>query len=484
MMAVSGGLLVDFRVVSNALRKDDVDRLAVLLSTGIVSVDAVVRRQPLLFFAVKYGAVRCVRLLCSLGASPLVSTAAGTLRVSLRGRFRGLDSVLAFAVVECDAGVVEALLDGWVGDADALVDVALLGVVGGRADAAGALLRLAFGGVVPEGFWIRVVCCLIGELRGDVGGLLAGLWSVERFDWLFDLVGVEVLAGGEFFVRRHCASGVSLLGSAALVPFGGLMDAFLRWGANPFAVGVSIGTPYGSLMLDAISSGVGVSRVLLRRFPVFANAVRSGGGLSALTLAVHYRRELVADLLSAGALPDVSHDSLRVSPLMTAVSLGDVELVRELLAAGADVTALTVNKNSVFDFLLFPDPDSGGFSRVVLRELVAAGLDVNGWSKQSRKPYAFVALGVDEPAQVFGALWDVGLDLNVVDADGNGLLHAVALGARGSFRSRVVDLVRWLVARGVNADSLNAAGLSARSLLVGGSLRDVAFERELLGALC
>src|SRR5690606_6656821 len=81
-----------------------------------------------------------------------------------------------------------------------------------------------------------------------------------------------------------------------------------------------------SRALDAIANGVDVNVAEI-----------SGNGTTALHWAAYQQDvELVEALLEAGAQPDV-YNIFGASPMMEAAVVGNAEIIRLLLAAGADV---------------------------------------------------------------------------------------------------------------------------------------------------
>jgi len=116
------------------------------------------------------------------------------------------------------------------------------------------------------------------------------------------------------------------------------------------------------------------------------------------------------------------------TPLLRAAKSGDVEMMKLLLAAGADPKAALANTNAL---------------------MFAAGF---GWRDGSPIAPSYDQGSPEEATQAIALLLDLGLDLNAVNDNGDTALHVAATG-RGS-----PEIVRFLIARGANPQAKNKRG--------------------------
>src|SRR5262249_11828076 len=116
------------------------------------------------------------------------------------------------------------------------------------------------------------------------------------------------------------------------------------------------------------------------------------------------------------------------TPFMRAAKSGDVEMMRLLLAAGANPKATLSNTTS----LMF----AGGF----------------GWRDGSPIAPSFDQGSPEEAVQALALLLDLGLDINAANANGETALHLAVTG-RGS-----PAIVRFLISRGANLQAKNKRG--------------------------
>jgi ankyrin repeat protein len=108
--------------------------------------------------------------------------------------------------------------------------------------------------------------------------------------------------------------------------------------------------------------------------------------------------QIVDLLLSAGADPNFA-DEVGQSLLMTAAVREQVEVVRRLLAVGADVDASARDGRTALHYAL-ADDDNREAVAAIARELVAAGADINRRDRRGRTPLMLAAgLGFVELVQ-------------------------------------------------------------------------------------
>jgi ankyrin repeat protein len=116
------------------------------------------------------------------------------------------------------------------------------------------------------------------------------------------------------------------------------------------------------------------------------------------------------------------------TPFMRAAKSGDVEMMKLLLAAGADPKARLSNTTAL---------------------MFAAGF---GWRDGSPIAPSFDQGSPEEAVQAITLMLDLGLDLNAANDNGDTALH-VAVTGRGS-----PEIVRFLISRGANLQAKNKRG--------------------------
>ncbi|MCI0487213.1 MAG: ankyrin repeat domain-containing protein [Blastocatellia bacterium] len=126
-------------------------------------------------------------------------------------------------------------------------------------------------------------------------------------------------------------------------------------------------------------------RALVERDPSLANAF-APDGFFPLGLAVFFgHRDTVEALLAAGAeVNAVTREAMKVTPLHSAAAAGETDIARLLIAHGADVNARQVD----YDFTPLHEAASNGdieFAGLLLDK----GADINAKMKDGRTPLAF-----------------------------------------------------------------------------------------------
>jgi ankyrin repeat protein len=140
------------------------------------------------------------------------------------------------------------------------------------------------------------------------------------------------------------------------------------------------------------------------------------------------------------------------TPLMRAAKSGDVEVMKLLLAAGADPTATMPNKSTALMF--------------------AAGL---GWRDGSPAAPSYDQGTPEDAIQAITLLLDRGLDLDAANDNGDTALH-LAVTNRGA-----PEIVRFLIARGARLEAQNKRGQTPLGAAMA-SRRDLTHLVEILKA--
>lgn len=155
---------------------------------------------------------------------------------------------------------------------------------------------------------------------------------------------------------------------------------------------------------------------------------------------------------SPGSLLNAARGEDGMTPLMRASFRGEVEVVRVLLSAGADVhtrgTGYSHHSTALHEAAARGEP-------AIVELLVDAGASVNECDGHGTTPLMLAARWHHAPA--LEALLAAGANIAAQDNAGRGaIMHAVA-GHAG-------NAVRLLAARGADADANDRAGLSAAAL--------------------
>ena len=204
-------------------------------------------------------------------------------------------------------------------------------------------------------------------------------------------------------------------------------------------------------------------------------------GVTPLALACeNASAPMVAKLLAAGADPHAAQAN-GVTPLMMAARTGEVEIVRTLLARDVSVTAAIPTTGQTA--LMWATAERHWD---IMRELIAAGADVEARSKIGFTPLLFVTRNGDrEAAEILIA---AGADVNTAGSDGTHALPLAIVSGHDAFARFLLEqgadpdstihgigalhaavssvdmwLRDWLRVRGVSVFSRTTAGLDAAS---------------------
>lgn len=196
---------------------------------------------------------------------------------------------------------------------------------------------------------------------------------------------------------------------------------------------------------------------------------RAADGTSALVIAAHSGHgPLAAFLLEKGADPNANGSGY--TALHIAVRRGDVRLVKELLARGADPDVRLVKATParrISDDVALPRPLVGTtplwlaayYGQVeILRELAAHNATPTLTSNNGAT-VLMAAIGRNQmnALEMVKILADLGIDVNAADEEGNTALHRAA-------SSGFDPLVQFLVERGAELEAENTKGETPLSM--------------------
>ena len=140
----------------------------------------------------------------------------------------------------------------------------------------------------------------------------------------------------------------------------------------------------------------------------------------------------LSNLIESGS--DINQpDSSGNTPLMIAISLGRLEIVRTLLGLGADVRAVNTKGNSALHYL----PCLKGDSLNIVADLIRGGADINQRDNKGYTPLMCAASRGH--LETVRTLLELGADIHAVDIAGNSALQAAC--SQGDFPKVVAKLV-------------------------------------------
>jgi ankyrin repeat protein len=171
-----------------------------------------------------------------------------------------------------------------------------------------------------------------------------------------------------------------------------------------------------------------------------------------------------AALVEGGADPNVA-DKGGNTPLHTAAQLGELELVKKLVAKGANVNARSGKPTGV---------QAGGFRRVIgeltplhvaakgnqidiMRVLVAGGADPS-IKAQGGTTLLMSAVGSGK-LEVVKYAYELAPDIDAVNDFGSTVMHAAVTGTLGpSTQAEICDVIRFLAEKGAKLDEKDGRG--------------------------
>jgi ankyrin repeat protein len=257
---------------------------------------------------------------------------------------------------------------------------------------------------------------------------------------------VALLAGGADAARTNADGWTAL----ELASAGGHVEAVRALAAR----GGAASAP-GALESAARAGSMGSVRVLLATGAV----PPQGSGPALVEAALEGSVEMVRQLLDAGA-PVEATGRQGVRPLEGAVRHGHVDVVRLLLAAGASVAADAAGCTPLYEAASIGHAD-------VVELLLAAGSDVHAACGSSR----FTALHLAQEPAVAAALLRAGARVDARNVAGTTSLAHLALRGRGHpaypphprrepLHGEPVATARLLLAAGADVNARDAAGIT------------------------
>lgn len=260
--------------------------------------------------------------------------------------------------------------------------------------------------------------------------------------------------------------GQSALMWAAAEGHSAVVEALVELGAD---VNAKSRSGFSALVFSVIQSDLRSVRALLE-----AGAdpnVRTNNGNTPTNVAAAYGHpQALAMLLEAGAVFSVADDTGRI-PIYSAAQAGDSESVSLLLAAGADPNSVTAavpelgsNRN-----LRRPDGEDTpllaaalGGHLDVMRQLVAAGANVTARTQDGATLLMQAVRSAQMPVIEYAFTLDD--DVHARTKIGRTVMHAsVILTSFRASQDEICEVIRYLYARGADPDPIDDGGRTAIS---------------------
>lgn len=169
------------------------------------------------------------------------------------------------------------------------------------------------------------------------------------------------------------------------------------------------------------------------------------GGETLLHVAARRGRHDLVQHLASGAMVD-ARDASGWTALMTAIDLGDLRTVTELIRAGADVRLLCVRRYDCLScaVVLFAQEPEWRQREEMIRLLVASGADVNAQHIETGETPLHLATRF-ESLSAIATLLELGADVSAVDKDERTIVDLAVV--NGS-----LSLLQWLDKQGRTED--------------------------------
>ena len=235
-------------------------------------------------------------------------------------------------------------------------------------------------------------------------------------------------------------SGLTLLHRAVKDWSVGVVKYLVFNGAN-----VNVKNKYGTAPLH-LANDVGIAEFLVSNG---ANVnEKNVHGITPLHFAGNSK--IAKYLISKGADVNVREDDKGCTPLHIATRRGDVDFVKCLVSAGANVDAKTKSGRTPlhFVFSLWNNDDR---SIDIINFLVSAGANVDSQDYKGSTPLHLAAEW--EKLNVAQFLISIGADVHVKDKQGMTPLHSVA-----KYRCESIEIIKYLVANGADVNTKNDRG--------------------------
>jgi ankyrin repeat protein len=198
-----------------------------------------------------------------------------------------------------------------------------------------------------------------------------------------------------------------------------------------------------------------------------ANAKR-GGIPMLITASQRGYLDIVRALLAEGAEVDARWDTNGWTALMAASTHGDLDVVQVLLDKGADVNAKDAHGTTA----LWAAAQSG--HREVVQGLLDKGADANAKADAYRGETALFTAAAADQREVVQVLLDNGADVNAKTTDGKTALFTASTAGN-------LGVVQVLLAKGADLNARDAAGMTV--LMAASRVKSDARHREVVQAL-